>query len=333
MAQDVSIMAAAQRRFEADRERREAEMRRRTQEVYERVPQVESIDRALRGTAAQVVLAALDRGTDPEQALEAVKQENLALQRQRTELLARAGYAYDYLDSKPRCIQCQDKGFSRDGAPCRCLMAYYAQEQNRRLSKLLDLGSQSFDTFSFHWYAQEIWPEYGRSPLENMKMVYEICDNYAHTFGARSGNLLFSGAPGLGKTFLSACIAREVSNRGFSVVYDTAGHIFQQFEQRKFGRESAYEEEPDREVNRYLHCDLLIMDDLGTEMYTALVQSAFYQIINDRLLSRQKTVLSTNLTLSGIGERYGAAVYSRIQGEYQTLRFFGEDIRVQRSKR
>ncbi|MCI8301453.1 MAG: ATP-binding protein, partial [Oscillospiraceae bacterium] len=134
--------------------------------------------------------------------------------------------------------------------------------------------------------------------------------------------------PGLGKTFLSACIAREVSDHGFSVVYDTAAHIFQQFESGKFGRENPYEEDPDREINRYLNCDLLIMDDVGTEMLTSFVQSAFYRIINDRLISRKKTVLSTNLPVEELGQRYGEAVLSRIRGEYQILRFFGEDIRL-----
>jgi DNA replication protein DnaC len=234
------------------------------------------------------------------------------------------------LDEKVRCSFCQDRGFLSDGSPCRCLMSYYTREQNRRLSKLLDLGGQSFDTFSFDWYDTQVWPEYGRSPFENMEMIREICGNYAHTFSPKSGNLLFSGAPGLGKTFLSACIAREVSDRGFSVVYDTAGHIFQQFESAKFGRENPYEEDPDREIDRYLKCDLLIMDDLGTEMLTSFVQSVVYRLVNDRLLAGKKTVLSTNLSCEDIGKRYGEAVRSRVEGEYQVLRFFGRDIRLQR---
>ena len=212
--------------------------------------------------------------------------------------------------------------------PCRCLTAYYTKEQNSRLSKLLDLGNQTFDTFSFDWYSPVVWPEYGRSPLDNMRTVRAICGEYAHAFGPYSGNLLFTGAPGLGKTFLSACIAREVSDRGFSVVYDTANHVFQQFESAKFGHENPYEEDPDREINRYLNCDLLIMDDLGTELRTNFIQSVFYRIIDGRLLSRRKTVLSTNLTADSLGDRYGEAVCSRIQGEYQVLWFFVDDIRL-----
>ena len=328
MAQDAGIMAAAVRRFEADRDERRAALERRTAEVYRRLPRVEAIDRELRGTVAQIMISAFENDSDPEPALRALEERNLMLQRERAQLLAGAGYARDELDETPRCLLCRDSGYLTDGSPCRCLQVYYTREQNKRLSKLLDLGSQSFDTFSFDWYDSDVWPEYGRSPLENMETIREICGNYAHTFGPRSGNLLFTGAPGLGKTFLSACIAREVSGHGASVVYDTASHIFQQFERDKFGREALFDEEPDREINRYLNCDLLIMDDLGTEMLTSFVQSAFYRIVNDRLLAGKKTVLSTNLTVEELGCRYGAAVQSRIEGEYQSLPFFGRDIRI-----
>ena len=328
MPRDAKIMSEALRRFQADKDRRSAQLEQRTSEIYRRVPAVERIDRELRSTAAKIVLAAFEGGGDPEKALEQLAAGNLALQRERAELLVGAGYPYDYLDDAPRCAQCGDTGYLPDGVPCRCLMAYYTREQNRRLSKLLDLGNQSFDTFSLEWYSSEVWPEYGCSPLDNMKLVQAICGDYAHTFPRCRGNLLFTGAPGLGKTFLSACIAREVSDRGFSVVYDTAGHVFQQFESGKFGRENPFEEDPDREINRYLNCDLLIMDDVGTEMLTSFVQSAFYRIVNDRLTADRKTVLSTNLPLEEIGRRYGEAVLSRLQGEYQMLRFFGDDIRI-----
>lgn len=320
-------MAAALRRYQDDKERRRAELERRTAEVYRRLPRLESIDRELRGTAARLVIAAFDE-SGGDSAVKALERENLALQRERENLLAQGGYPYDYLDEKPACRLCGDEGYLRDGRPCRCLMACYTKEQNRRLSKLLDLGGQSFDTFSLDWYSDQPWGDSGRSPLENMEMVLEICANYAHKFGERSGNLLFTGAPGLGKTFLSACIAREVSDAGFSVVYDTAGHVIQQFESGKFGRENPYEEDPETEIDRYLKCDLLILDDLGTEMLTSFVQSVVYRLVNDRLVNRRKTILSTNLSADKLGERYGEAVASRIRGEYQILRFFGEDIRM-----
>ena len=328
MSFDAGIMAAARRKFEQDRDCREEQLSRRQAEIYSRVPRVEEIDRELRTTVARIMISAFDNDIDPDTAMKSLSENNLSLQRERAELLVGAGYPYDALDEQPLCRHCGDSGFLSDGSVCRCLAAYYTREQNRRLSKMLDLGNQSFDTFSLDWY-----DDGQGATFKHMEMVLEICLNYAHKFSERSGNLLFTGAPGLGKTFLSACIAREVSDNGFSVVYDTAAHIFQQFESGKFGRDNPFEEDPDREINRYLNCDLLIMDDLGTEMNTSFVQSAFYRIVNERLINHRKTILSTNLTPAEIGTRYGAAIRSRIEGEYQIMRFFGKDIRIQKRDR
>lgn len=325
---DGKIMAAAWRRFQADRDARRTELERRRLEIARRLPRLAEIDRELWETAPKLLLAAFDTEEDPEPALRELEELNLKLQRERAELLVGAGYPYDYVDDEPACRQCGDSGYLSDGSPCKCLLAYCAQEQNRQLSRLLDLGNQSFDAFSFDWYDARAWDVYGRSPRENMEVIFSICTGFARTFSAGSGNLLFTGPPGLGKTFLSACIAREVSERGFSVVYDTAAHIFQHFESGKFGRENPYDGDPEREINRYLNCDLLIMDDLGTEMLTSFVQATVYRLVNERLLSRKSTLLSTNLSVPDLGRRYGEAVLSRIQGEYQHLLFFGDDIRL-----
>ncbi len=173
-------MSAAFRRFQQDREKRQAELEKRTLEIYRAVPRIKRLDQTLRGTAARIILAAFESESDPDEAMAELERENLALQRERAELLVGAGYPYDYLDDAPECAQCRDSGYLADGSPCQCLRRYYTQEQNRRLSKLLDLGNQSFDTFSFNWYESVPWPEYGYSPLENMEMIREICGNYAH---------------------------------------------------------------------------------------------------------------------------------------------------------
>lgn len=332
MGYDAETMASARRAFQADKDKRDAQFAQRTQEIYSRLPRVAEIDRTLRTTVGNLMIAAFTQDTDPEVALASLRDQNLALQRERAELLVGSGYAYDALDEVVQCNYCDDTGMLPDGSPCRCLLAYYTREQNRRLSKLLDLGNQSFDTFSLDWYDTETIAEFKRSPRTNMERILHCCTNYAKTFGTRTGNLLFTGAPGLGKTFLSACIAREVSTNGFSVVYDTATNIFQQFERGKFGRESAFDEVPDRDINRYLNCDLLIMDDLGTEMTTSFVQATVYRIVNERLMNNRNTILSTNLTTVDIGTRYGAAVRSRIEGAYEVMRFFGKDIRILKKK-
>ena len=255
------------------------------------------------------------------------REENLGLQEEKRRLLAQMGLPEDALEEKPACPLCGDTG-RRGETVCRCLRRYYAQEQQKELSRMLDLGGQSFDTFDTDWYSDQRAPGKSKSAREHMERVYDTCVEYAHNFGKRPANLLLFGRPGLGKTHLSAAIAREVSGKGFSVVYDTAGHVFERFEAQKFGRDEA-----ERDVERVLNCDLLILDDLGTELTTAFVQSALYQILNSRLLEKRSTIVSTNLMPEAIGQRYSPQIASRIEGEYQLLPFVGEDIRTLKKKR
>lgn len=328
MSWDGKVMRRALQRFQEDRRQREERLEERREKIFTRQPRLREIDGELRATMSRIIAAALRRGTDPRPAVELLKAENLSLQKEKRQLLEQMGLPEDCLEEKPVCPLCGDTGY-RNGAVCRCLRQYYAREQQKELSRMLDLRDQSFETFSLDWYSEECDPALGISARENMDWVYRTCRRYAGQFGPDSGSLLLTGDPGLGKTFLSAAIAREVSGEGWSVVYDTAGHIFESFENRKFGRE----EGEDSDVERILRCDLLILDDLGTEMTTAFVQSALYQIVNGRLLERRATILSTNLRLEELGRRYSPQIASRLEGEYQILPFFGEDIRRLKKER
>ena len=324
MGYDGKILRRALDRFEADKAARAQDFQRRREAVYQAVPRIREIDRELRSTMSQILSSALRRGTDPGPAIRRIRDGNLILQEEKRRLLTEHGYPADFLEEKPKCPICGDSGYNGSSL-CRCLRGYYTREQLRELSQMLDLGNQSFDTFSLDWYAQTPDPQWGLSPRENMEAVYETCVHYASHFGKGSGNLLLSGAPGLGKTFLSAAIAREVSQRGFSVVYDTAGHVFSQFESRKFDRDE--DGEAQAAVDRCLRCDLMILDDLGTELTTAFTQSALYELINGRLLAGKPMVISTNLLLADLEKRYSPQIVSRLKGEYELLAFFGEDIR------
>ena len=297
MAYDGRIMRQALARFEEDKQRRAAEFARRRDRLYAAEPRLREIENQLRATMSRLIASALRRGADPVPAVKVLRDENLELQAERADLLREMGYPADYLEEKSACSLCGDTGY-RDGQVCRCLREYYKRAQLAELSKLLDLGGQSFETFSFDWYSDDRG-ERKVSPRENMERNYDVCQDYARQFSLRSDNLLLMGQPGLGKTFLSACIARVVSERGYSVVYDTAEHIFSQMEEEKFRPEDAPEACED--VRRYLRCDLLIVDDLGTEMVTSFVQSALYQLVNGRLISGKKTVINTNLTPRQLG--------------------------------
>ena len=325
MGYDGKLLRRAGARYDEDKQRRAELFSARQRECYAKEPRLEEIDRELSHTMAKIIASGLRRGADPRSAIEALKEENLALQRERGELLHALGYPPDFLEPKPNCAKCGDTGW-QGGEMCACLRGYYAREQNAELSRLLDLGGQSFETFSFDYYSKVPDFEQDMSPYQRMEKNFDACRDYAYEFSAKSGNLLLSGDPGLGKTFLSASIARVVSDAGFSVVYDTAAHVFARFEAQKFRRDDE-EGEAEDDVARYLKCDLLIVDDLGTEMTTAFVQSALYQIVNTRLMTGRKTIVSTNLSPDELGARYGAAIRSRIEGEFRVLPFFGEDIR------
>ena len=161
-----------------------------------------------------------------------------------------------------------------------------------------------------------------------MEIVFDTCREYAQSFSDRSMNLMFQGGTGLGKTFLSACIARVVAENGHSVCYDTASSALETFETKKFSRDIQTAENAAVKVERMLDCELMILDDLGTEMPTPMAVSALYTLINTRLVNGRKTVISTNLTDAELLKRYNAQICSRLEGEFTKLPFFGSDIRL-----
>lgn len=330
MAYDGKVLRRATARYDEDKQRRAEQFRARQRACYAKDARLEEIDRELSHTMAKIIASGFRRGVDPRSAIESLKEENLSLQRERGERLVDLGYPADYLEPTPNCPKCGDTGWL-GSEMCSCLRDYYTREQNAELSHLLDLGSQSFETFNFDFYSKIPDFDQNMSPYQRMEKNYDACRDYAYEFSPRSGNLLLSGDPGLGKTFLSASIARVVSDAGRSVVYDTASHIFSRFEAQKFRRDDDMDEAED-DVSRYMRCDLLIIDDLGTEMTTSFVQSALYQIVNTRLMTGRKTIISTNLNPVELGQRYGAAILSRLEGEYRILPFFGDDIRKLKKK-
>ena len=333
MGYEASVLRRATKRLEEARRAREAAQDRLRGEIYAKLPRAAASDRELRQTIVHIISASLRDGGDPAPALGEVREKNLALQRERAGLLEAHGYPPDALDDKPACPRCGDTGWV-GASMCACLKKLCAQEQIAELSKLLDLGEQSFDTFSLDYYSPLPWPGESLTPRENMEFVLEVCSSYARRFGKfYFRNLFLTGAPGLGKTFLSACIARTVAEKGFSVVYDTAVNIFSRFEEQKFARDREEAGEARDETRRYLGCDLLILDDLGSELTTPFVQSALYTLINSRLTADKGTVISSNLTMDQVRARYTPQIASRLEGEYRALPFYGEDIRLLRKQR
>lgn len=334
MAYEQRVLQRANARLLHRREAREHRRFDLERELYRTQPRLKELDRAIRGTMTELTeLAVSGRPVQPDgPEIAAIRERNLALQKERAEVLKELGYEADALDEKPFCAICGDTGWAGTNM-CLCLRELCAQEQMKALTALLNLTEeQSFDKLRLDVYSDAPWQGQGRSPRENMKRVTAVCEGFARQFpGYPLKNLLLSGGTGLGKTFLSGCIAREVSRRGFSVVYDTAINLFSAFETRKFSRDLEEERQARDDTRRYLSCDLLILDDLGSELTTPLVQSSLYEVVNGRLQADKRTIISTNLSMEHISQRYSPQIVSRIGGLYRELTFYGEDIRRNRN--
>ena len=327
MAYTDGIISRAQARLRQRQQAHREEQAALQEKIYRELPRVKEIDGQLRRTAPRILAASLRQGLDGKEALAALRQENLALQDEEAALLDGAGFPVDALDETPLCPKCGDRGWN-GAVMCDCLKDLCREEQIKDLSSMLDLQGQSFETFRLDYYGREVYPEFRRSPWENMETVLSVCRNYAELFGTyRHRNLFLYGPPGLGKTFLSACIARRVSDKGFSVVYDSAPSIFARFEAKKFASYSDDTHQADTDTRRYLACDLLILDDLGTEFISPYFQTVLYELVNGRLVEGRHTVISSNLDRNELRRRYSPQVVSRLEGEYLALPFYGKDIR------
>lgn len=313
--------------------RREARERRRfalERELYVRSPRLKGLDLALRGTMAEMALLATGgKPVDPNgPEIAAIREKNQALQGERIALLRELGVDPEDLEDTPACPLCGDTGW-KDMKMCSCLKNLCAEEQMKSLTALLGLtDEQSFGKLRLDVYSDKPWN--GKmSPRAQMGQVVDVCSGFARQFpNYPLKNLLLSGGTGLGKTFLSGCIAREVSDRGYSVVYDTAINLFAAFETRRFTRDADEERQARDGARRYLGCDLLILDDLGSEFTTPLAQASLYEVVNSRLQADRRTIISTNLSREQIAERYTPQLASRLTGMYRMLVFYGDDLRL-----
>ena len=234
------------------------------------------------------------------------------------ELLTAHGYAPDYLDIHPTCPHCRDYGIV-DTHYCTCFTDLVKKLTFEEAAKNTPLTCSRFEDFSLAYYTGE--------QREHMQAIYNYCKDYAATFDLQSYSLLFYGETGLGKTHLSLAIAGELISKGFYVLYDSTQSIMNKLERGHFGKSTNDDYE-----QLLLDCDLLVMDDLGAEFSTQFTLSAFYNILNTRLLKSRPTLISTNLDLKGIENKYTKRIASRIVGEYELLHFVGSDIRQQKKE-
>ena len=250
-------------------------------------------------------------------------------QERRALLLREHGFPENYLDSVYTCPDCRDTGWI-GGKHCHCLekeiiSLFYTQSG---LSGILQ--KENFDTFDLSYYRKDLMDEKtGKSSYEIMSGALGTCRTFAQQFqrGAEKNSLLLTGAAGRGKTFLTHCIAKELIDKGHSVIYYSAGELFDLIAKNRFGR--GQDEDDQMPDDQYLSgCDLLIIDDLGTEIVNSFVASQLFRLLNERILNHKSTLISTNLSLAQLSALYSERIMSRITSSFTLLAFFGNDIRL-----
>lgn len=297
--------------------RREADMRR--EDIYFKLPEVKQIDIALSGTGREImgVISSGKGGT--EEKIAALRERNQKLLERRAQLLKAGGFPEDYSDIRYECDKCADSGYV-DGMMCECMKKalVLAGYESSGLGGLI--RTQSFDNFSLDYYKT------GGANYDAMQMFVGSLRGFAENFGGDTyRNFLLLGGTGLGKTHLSTAVAKTVIDKGFDVFYVTAVGMVEDFENKRFG-----DGDEENKTERYYTADLLIIDDLGTELVNQFTLSCFYDVINSRINNRKCTFINTNLNKNEIESKYSERITSRLFGEYYPLPFTGTDIRKQK---
>lgn len=329
MAYEQSLYNEVAAEYDELRHQNEHDLASRIENVYEKNPEIRAIDEEIKSLGLKLFKLASSKTTNMKNEVFALRSSQKALLAKRKTLLIENGFSDDELSMRYMCDKCRDTGIFED-TYCDCfkrrlvLKAY----ENSNLSS--QLKNQSFKTFDLSLYSKEKIEELGASPFEQMTKIYKICLEYAKGI-SESQNLLFWGPPGVGKTFLSTCIAKEFIKSGKFVIYDTAYKLFSLLEDYKFKSTAKNSDEMAFKIERLYECDLLILDDLGAEFKTAYSNAAFFDILNTRMNSGKKTIINTNLNIRELSERYSERTISRLMGSFMALRFIGDDIRLKQS--
>ncbi len=328
MAFDTDLLNEIEAEYEAIRQNNAIDLENRKRQVFSKVPRLEEIDYEIKSLGLKLYKIALS-GDNLKEQIENLRNEQKKLLILKKALLIENGYKEDELSERYTCPICHDTG-SVDTKPCKCYKKKLIEKAYEQSNLSSQLSHQSFDTFDMSLYSERTDPDFGVSPKEHMKRIVELCKDFVKEFDDQQFNLLFWGEPGLGKTFLSTCIAKELIATNHSVIYETAYKTFSMLEELKFKKNDAFDKLRFK-VDKLYSCDLLILDDLGSEFSTQYTTASLFDIINSRLISGKKTVINTNLSIEELKKRYGERVFSRLYGQYKLVQFIGYDIRVNKS--
>lgn len=311
------------RQYEARQTKNRHIMARRISDAYQRNPRLKELEDQISSVSVSRAKLLLD---GDETALSRLKDELTALQEQKQQLISSLGYPADYFTPPYCCPDCRDTGYV-DGGKCHCFKQaaidlIYTQSNLRNI-----LTEENFDTFSFDYYARDDAPREGaRSSHETAQDAVAQCRDFIRNFDTSFGNLFFYGDTGVGKTFLSNCVAKELLDSGHSVIYFTAFELFHIFERAAFHRDKTVDTAVD--YQNLFDCDLLIIDDLGTEFSNSFTTSQLFLCLNERMLRRKSTIISTNLSIPQMAELYSERTFSRVTSCYTMIKLTGSDIRI-----
>lgn len=325
MALSNSQYNAVMREYEQQQTAGRHDRERRVAEVYEKVPQIKELDQMISARGAERARQAL--AGDP-CARTKLREELSDLREQKEILLRAAGFPADYMEMRYRCPDCKDTGY-RDGKRCHCferarIRILYAQSNIQEV-----LGRENFDTFSYAYFDDSApIPGFPMTELAYMRQVVKRCREFAAEFPKQGRNLLFTGSTGVGKTFLTNCIAKELIDQYVSVIYLSSHDLFEIFSRYKFSRES--QEDVEETYRHILECEMLIIDDLGTEVNNTFVSSQLFYCINERINREKGTIISTNLSVDMLRDLYSDRVASRIMSQYTVIPLYGGDIRMKK---
>lgn len=294
-------------------------------EVRMKLPEIAAIQRQMMATGAEITKAVVKDPENAKKHIDLLAEKNLELQKQREVLLVAAGYPKHYLKERYTCSKCSDTGYNGQEM-CDCFKEILKRIAFDQLNYDSDGVEYSFNNFSLDYYSTR--PDAtGVSPRRRMSEIYEFCKVYARRFDTDSPSLVMMGRTGLGKTHLSLSIAREVTEKGFGVVYTPVQKLMDKLEVDKFSYDPEDKKSYQSNMEAVMQCDLLVLDDLGTEFTTTFTRSVLYNIVNTRLVEGRPTIINTNLEPVELEQAYSQRMASRLGFEYKILRFIGEDIR------
>ena len=300
----------------------------RKEEVYRKIPRIAEIDHLIALSSIDAARSRLKSGTDT---TAFTKEQNLSLIAEKTGLLKKHGYSEDYLKPIYTCPSCNDTG--RIGSEyCSCFKQAAISLLYKQSTLDQILQTENFEYFDLSYYPAAPDGIHSLTPYENMRNILNKAKFFTESFDNDGGNLLFYGETGLGKTFLSNCIAKALLDTRHTVLYQSAIHLFEDVCGDVIMKKG--QNPGSQETYRYLYsCDLLIIDDLGTEFTNSFVSSELYDILNMRMREKKSTLISTNLNLQELTDRYSTRITTRIFAEYQVCNFYGSNIRLAKRRK